>query len=216
MARMKKRLILTLSLTALGAGIHLTSHGQGAFTNLGFESPIPPLSGIMPAQQAIPGWSAHVPNGFIGYNTLTIGGSGLILHDRNSPFAQPLLHNYSLALINGDDESVAAVSQVGTIPVGTQSLRFLATSLTPVVSFGGTTLATQRVGGTARFHVLVADVSALAGQTGELRFSHTGMLDGISFSALPVPEPGAVLLLLCGAALLRVPVRSRLKREEKD
>ena len=70
------------------------------------------------------------------------------------------------------------------------------------MSFGGNPLATQRIGGTARFHVLAADVSALAGQSGELRFSQTGMLDGISFSTLPVPETNALWLLLAGGIVL--------------
>lgn len=171
---------------------------QGSFQNMGFENPIPPLAGIMWPQQAIPGWSAHSPGGDVGYNTLTLGGTALVLHDHNSPVVQPLLGNYSLALINGDEGGIAAVSQIGTIPVGSLSLRFLATSLTPVVSFAGNTLATQRVGGTARFQVLAADISSWAGQTGELRFSHTGMLDGISFSTVPVPEPHLIWLLLAG------------------
>ena len=175
---------------------------QGTFTNLGFESPILPLAGIMPPQQAIPGWSAYVPNGFVFYNSLTLGGTALVIHDASSPVFLPLISSYSLQLINGLDGEIAAVGQIGEIPIGSRTVRFVATSLTPVVSFGGNPIAIQQFGSTARFTAFAGDVSAFAGQSGELRFSQTGMLDGISFSALPVPEPGPAALFLAGAALV--------------
>ncbi len=37
-----------------------------------------------------------------------------------------------------------------------------------------------------------------AGQTGELRFLGTGLFDGVQFSTVPIPEPGAEVLLRSG------------------
>ena len=185
------------------------ANAQGTFTNLGFESPVLPLSGSMLPSQAVPGWLAYVPSGFIGYNTISLGGTSIILHDSNSPFRPALLGNFSLQLFNGLDGETAMVGQIEQIPTGSLSVRFVATSLSPAVSFGGTPVVVQQIGSTARFNLFAGDITSFAGQTGELRFSQTGMLDGISFSALPVPEPGAVVLLSVGAILLWTRLRQR-------
>jgi hypothetical protein len=57
------------------------------------------------------------------------------------------------------------------------------------------------------FGVYGADVSSLAGLTGELRFTglaprpfglNGALLDDINFSPIPVPEPGSLALLALG------------------
>lgn len=196
---------LTVILALFLATVSPAVRAQGSFQNLGFEQSLPPSESRW--WPDLMGWA---PNTVSHYNTISLGGASIILHDSKSEYAQPLLANYSLQLVNAwfplppGEIAVAEISQTGTIPMSAQSLRFLATSLTPVVSFGGNTLATQRIAGTARFHVLAADVSALAGRSGELRFSHTGLLDGISFSTAPVPEPHLIWLLLAGGVALFV------------
>ncbi len=203
-----RRLVVILGLflvTALQTG-----HAQGSFQNLGFEQSLPPSESRWWLD--LMGWA---PNTVSHYNTISLGGASIILHDSKSEYAQPLLGNYSLQLVNAwfplppSEIAVAEISQTGTIPMSAHSLRFLATSLTPVVLFAGSALTTQRIGGTARFHVLAADISSWAGQTGELRFGNTGMLDGISFSTVPVPEPHLIWLLLAGGMVLFVRRRHR-------
>lgn len=185
--------------------------GQGTFRNLGFEQSAPP------SQQSpwvdFGGW---FPDRVVsGYNTISLGGPGVILHDSNSSFAQPLLGNYSVQLVNAffplppGEISIAAIMQTGTIPSGSRSIRFIATSLAPVVSFGGNPMAVQRIGTSARFNLFAGDVTAFTGQLGDLRFSQTGMLDEIWFSTLPVPEPDVELLLLAGVTLVLARARSR-------
>lgn len=178
---------------------------QTGFTNLGFENPQLPLASVMPPQQAVPGWYVYVPNGCVFYNTMSLGGTALILHDRNSPIASPLIGNYSLELYDGVDGETAAVWQIGTIPLGAKSVRFVASSLDPVVSFGGHALVAERAIASPGFSLFAADISPFAGLTGELRFSHTGLFDQVFFSSLPVPEPRALwlLALATGIALRR-------------
>lgn len=158
------------------------------------------------------GWQAYP--GALAYNTISLGGAAVVLHDENSPYFSPLIGNYSAVLFNGiqppvGDGLIAEIGQTGTIPVGTLSLRFVATSLSPVVSFGGNAIAVQQVGSTARYNVFAGDISSFAGQTGELRFSQTGLFDQVTFSTVAVPEPATMALLLAGAVLLSVSRRLR-------
>ena len=82
------------------------------------------------------------------------------------------------------------------VPVNTMSLRFYVAQGTPEVYFAGQQLAPTVLGsGPGQASLYGADISAFAGLTGELRFSGSGILDAISFSTLPVPEPGVAALL---------------------
>jgi hypothetical protein len=75
-----------------------------------------------------------------------------------------------------------------------------------LVAFNGQNLSFQAIGAGANYTVYGADVSAYAGQTGELRFTapvqNTALLDNIQFSNLPVPEPGVFALSAFGALFL--------------
>jgi len=66
------------------------------------------------------------------------------------------------------------------------------------VSFNGLTLPRVPLGSTANYTVWGVDVSAYAGQTGELRFTapwlSAGVLDGIQFSLTAIPEPSVLAL----------------------
>ncbi|MCX6925460.1 MAG: hypothetical protein NT154_19965, partial [Verrucomicrobia bacterium] len=70
------------------------------------------------------------------------------------------------------------------------------------VSFGGQPLPLFTVGNTSSAIILGTDITALAGQTGELRFSGGGFLDNIQFSTQPIPEPGVFGLSALGALLV--------------
>jgi hypothetical protein len=59
--------------------------------------------------------------------------------------------------------------------------------------------------------ILGADISVFGGQTGELRFSGGGYFDNIQFSSEPIPEPGALGLLVLGALLLGWQLRRKYK-----
>ena len=161
-------------------------------------------------QQAIPGWSAYVSGGgFVGFNTVSLGGAVLILHDLNSPVHPAIVGNYSIWVADGLNGTTAAIGQSGIIPVDSQSLRFVATSLAPVVTFADTPIGLTIVNSTATYNVFAGDITALAGQTGELRFSQTGLFDQVTFSTLPVPEPGVIGLLLVGVTFLGIRIRRR-------
>ena len=126
----------------------------------------------------------------------------------------PLVGNFSIVLVNGAQPplgfgGIAEIAQTGTIPATSRSLRFVATSLAPVVTFADTPIGLTIVHTTATYNVFAGDITALAGQTGELRFSHTGLFDQVTFSSLPVPEPGVIGLLLVGATFLGIRIRRR-------
>jgi len=84
------------------------------------------------------------------------------------------------------------------------------------VTFGGQLLSLVELGTGPRYQVVGADISAFAGQTGELKFlmawpgtpgSRNGsFLDNIEFST--IPEPCALAVAGLGAALLALRPRS--------
>src|SRR3977135_3666785 len=74
------------------------------------------------------------------------------------------------------------------------------------VTFGAQTIPMFQLGSTADYVIWGGDVSALAGQTAELRFiglaNAGGYFDNIFFSIQPIPEPGTFGLSGLGALLL--------------
>ena len=141
--------MLKFWILALLADLHCCA--QGTFQNLSFENPIPPLipSGTA-IERAMPGWAAYLdtePVGLVFINGISLGGAAVSLRDLNSTTVLPLIGSYSADLFNGlpfgsgGDGRIASLGQTGTIPANSVSLRFVATSLSPVVTFGGTPLA---------------------------------------------------------------------------
>ncbi len=199
----------------------MDGRSQGTFVNLGFESPLIPLAGgpqVVSVADALPGWSSYLgdtPNGDVFFNANTpISGAAISVLGSDFLPTPSLAGNYSVELFNGrqlplGDGRIASLGQTGTIPANSLSLRFIATSLSPVVTFAGTPIGLSIVNSTATYNVFAGDITALAGQTGELRFSHTGMFDVVTFSTLPVPEPGTAVLLSVGAILLWTRLRQR-------
>ncbi len=176
-------------------------YSQGIFGNLNFEqvntnSPI-----------SIIGWTLY--SGAVGYNTVSLGGAAITVHDSNSLAFQPLQGNYSVFMQgSGAGPAVSvAMSQTGQIPANSLSLRFWADPRSNLeVTFGGTLIPMVRFASTANFDVFGEDISSFAGQAGELRFTGPansgGYFDNIFFSTQQIPEPIALGLFGLGALFL--------------
>ena len=98
-----------------------------------------------------------------------------------------------------------SIGQLGVIPAGSGSLRFLAAG--PIlVFFTGHSLPLQALGnGPNSSEIYGANISAYAGQYGQLLFQ-TGrggnVLDDISFSTQAIPEPSVLSILSLSAVIL--------------
>ena len=96
------------------------------------------------------------------------------------------------------------IAQSRTIPTGSQSIQFEAFAAAFYVTFAGHEIPLFEIGGSYSTNfVYGGDISAFAGQAGELRFTGTGYLDDIQFSTQPIPEPrvfclAALCVLLLG------------------
>ena len=86
---------------------------------LDFENPVLPLSvGFVPTSNGLPGWTAYQNNGqqsFIFYDTGSLGGAAISLHDSASGYFQPVQGNYSVFLqgSGGGPPRSAAIGQTG-------------------------------------------------------------------------------------------------------
>jgi len=204
---------LCLSLLALGGVWNVTG---SAFQDLDFERPgLPSVSpdGIwLSWSLAAPGWS-HPQGGdstFVYHKTPPNDhvGQFYFLADSASTQWPSLQGECSLVLVSGhynrnDANSPwvnAFIEQQGVIPEYTSSFQFMAAgdfsllvnaNPVPVTSLGG--------------YLYGADLSAYAGKSVDLRIMNTAtelqrplILDALSFSAQPVPEPSSLGLLALG------------------
>jgi hypothetical protein len=197
-------------------------YSQG-FVNLNFESPILPFSPefqTISANSALPGWSAYyISSGatnlttVVAYNAVSAGGAvvGLCDTNINNPSLLPLQGSYSV-LLQGSGfgtPTAASIGQTGQIPINALSLLFYQ-SLTVYglqASFNGHVIPLIQTGATSRYAIMGGDISAFAGQTGQLLFSAlpnagNALLDNIQFSSAPIPEPSAFALVVLGGLLL--------------
>src|SRR5262249_52988002 len=98
----------------------------------------------------------------------------------------------------------AAIGQTGQIPTNARSLIFWGYSTD--VSFGGQPLSLIVLSITPNYNIYGADISAFAGQTGQLLFTAQpqtlDIVDNIQFSSNPVPEPGTLGLFCIGGLLI--------------
>ena len=209
---MKKSTILLILILV---GIRHT-FAQG-FVNLDFESAN--LSGYtagsVPASNAIPGWTAYIGGVTltnINYDTRTGGGVDLL----DSGDLQGIY--WVMLEWDGLVNQYPAIGQTGTIPATAQSLIWWGSGQ-DVLSFNGQTLSFSLIGNGAHYGIFGADISAFAGQTGQLLFTSTGprtvgpsLIDNIQFSSSPIPEPSAVALILLGSVVF-IYVRRTHKRQ---
>ena len=221
---MKKNIIFLFVAALMNTG----GFAQG-FINLNFEAANVSAYGaepaVVPATNAIPGWTAYI-NGFeqnqIAFNSIALSNAAESLHGTNSSMT-PLQGKYSVLLQSGNFDSqngnYAAIGQTGQIPLSALSLLFWGNDLTGwKITFAGQVLVFSAVSSTANYTVYGANISAYAGQTGELLFSAIqypnpfgsfpptsqayGLIDNIQFSSTAVPEPSALALAVLGATLL--------------
>jgi hypothetical protein len=222
-----------LLLSALGAS------GQGTFQNLGFENTTLTVVLINPGypnpfydtNATVPGWtwSPHLNAGYsdptttVEFNSMTLDSAAVTLQGTNSPYATALAGNYSILLQGGSQflppeyPRGASIFQTGSIPTTAHSLVYLGGAALQV-SFNGQFLSPVALGTTPSYTIWGTDISAYAGQSGELRFAvpwlATSMLDGIQFSFSTVPEPSVLSLGFLGFVL--VPAIARWANQSRQ
>ena len=212
---------------AITAGIFVpvVLYAQTPFQNLDFEqATIIPIVGspYYPYQvetaDALLGWTTYQAGNIvtsIGYNTLAVGAALVSIHDTSDTYSSMyggvIDGNFTVLLqpsFPGAGMS-AAIGQTDVVPVNAQSVRFYANG--PIsVSFAGLPISLSVLGMGSNYTIYGGNISAFAGQSGELRFTANAIspsgwgtaLDDISFSRLPVPEPSVVGLLTLGSLLL--------------
>jgi hypothetical protein len=214
---MKKALTVALVIVVAAVCQHCLAQG---FMNLNFENArvvyvSPPA--IIDASNAIPRWSAYVGppdnptnSSSIGlsaifYNGVSIGGAIVSLEDTNAVFGPlPIQGTYSV-LLEGSSlaaATTASIGQIGTIPTNAQSIVFWGVAGGLQISFNGQPLSYTVTGSTPNYSIFGVDISAFAGQTGQLLFTASvqgsALLDNIQFSNQMVPEPGVFALAALG------------------
>jgi hypothetical protein len=194
------RSTLLIAAFVLGTG---RGFSQG-FVNLNFERGLT-------SSNTIPGWTAYV-NGSqvsqVAYNSMALDEPAVTLQGSNSTFLTPIQGNFSVLLQGGSVYAYgngSAIGQTGQIPIIAQSLIFWGGD--DYVSFNGQPLSivVLGTGSTPNYNIYGADISAFAGQTGQLLFTApklTGaVIDNIQFSSSPIPEPNVFALATIGALL---------------
>ncbi len=173
-------------------------YSQGTFVNLGFENPVLPLTPVnseVPITNGLPGWVGYIAGDQVDhvlYNTVSIGAAAISLQGPGS-LAPVLEGNYSAILqCSFGGLNSAAIGQTGQIPLDAQSLVFFEQNFGSLnVTFAGQPISLVRLGSGANYDIIGGDISAFAGQTGELRFitapNSSGVLDYIQFSNQVVP-----------------------------
>lgn len=198
--------------------------GAALFINLNFESgnfpdiPNGQFGTNEPVAKALPGWSAFIgvhPITEILHNNGTLGDPSVAIYGPTNFSGSVISGRLSLALFAGVNESTppddvgASISQTAVIPSGSLSILFKTTSASSTFGLfaSGNSLSLVPVFATNLYTIYGADISPYANQNTELKstvpfvpFPGNGMiLDDISFSTNPIPEPSTVgLVALAG------------------
>jgi hypothetical protein len=203
--------------------------GQG-FLNLNFESANPSgyvPGNTLPTSVAFPGWTAYYSSASgtniastVYYDGVSAGGAAIILEDSNAASGGPLplQGNFSVLLEGGNsifnppgEQYSASIGQTGTIPNTAKTLTFWGNIPGGMqITFNGQPLSFIDISNTLNYAIWGADISAYAGQSGQLLFTAPGglpntsggELDNIQFSSLPIPEPAEFALAVLGALIL--------------
>jgi hypothetical protein len=221
--------VATVALMIAGCvGLQTAARGQ-SFINMNFEGagqqPIVSNAVWLNWNVGAPGWG-HAGGGdsvFVYHNTpsSTVGQS-YFLADCDSTQYAPLDGSYSLVLLSGhsapyDSTSPwihAWIAQSGAIPAGTSSFEMLATGNFSV-SINSTAIQMINMGG----NLYGGNVAQFAGQTATLLIMNQSsqlnspvILDDLSFSAQPAPEPGSASLLALGSLATVIGYARRSRR----
>ena len=181
------------------------------FVNLNFENATfvsDPLSGYYPsavyASNAISGWTAYVagsPVADIFSNNVYLSGGCVTIVGTNWIFPR-IQGDYFIWLVGDHDSQYlnsAAIGQTAQIPLTARSLTFWGNVGLSDVSFNGQITGLSVIGSTANYNIYGANISAFAGQTGQLLFTTipggVDMIDNIQFSDSPIPEPSDISLI---------------------
>jgi len=184
--------------------------GQGTFQNLDFESakvPDVPISqgGLVYVTNGVPGWAIfpQITPGFMGHNTLPLGGAAVIIFGPQWPTNQILEGKYTVGLFHSTagQPTSALITQTGQVPGNAKSVRFYGGGFFDM-SFAGQQIPVVNLGEGSNYTVFGGDISAFAGQIGELQFVGNGFLDKIQFSDLAIPEPSVFALCMLGVIIL--------------
>jgi hypothetical protein len=214
--------LLSISLSAIYAA--LSTHAQGTFQNLNFESANPsgyPPNSDLSIASGLPGWSGFyggTQTSTLSYDGISTGGALISLVDDSVVFDafDPIQGSYSVYLFGGGNNPLlsATISQAGIVPAGTMSLVFDAkVSGSPfIVTLGGVTISMTAQQTFPTYTVYSGSIpSSFDGQFETLRFTEppaTGTqpsmfeLDDITFSPNTVPEPNTLALLVMGGVAL--------------
>lgn len=209
-----KRMINPLLLAFAQVAILISSaQGQGTvtFQNLDFEQasipnvPAGQIGADVATIAGAPGWTVYAHSDGLSestmlHNNLSLGSAAVAILGPSWSSSGILQGSYML-LLQASWPGMAvkpAIAQTGTIPATAGSVLYSSKTLhgMPSVSFAGQTLPVSILGGSQESgYTLSADLSAFAGQTGELRFFGDGYLDDIRFSSVPEPSAGGLLAL---------------------
>jgi len=210
--------ICNLSMATLFLSVSYSAQSQGAFVNLDFEQANVP---VVPSGQfgsdvlstdGVPGWTTYMGGGQVNtilHNNVTLSAAEIALFGPDWSPSQILQGSYSLlvAASRAGPAITSAIAQVGQVPQSAMSLVFfLGPADSLGVAFAGQQIPLVQIGSAANYKILAGDISAFAGQTGELRFTAPlgggGLLDSIEFSTQSIPEPSVFGLLALGVITL--------------
>jgi hypothetical protein len=202
------------------------------FVNLNFESANAAgySPGSIPVSNAIPGWSAYisgVAQSSVLYDSETGSDPAVSLQDTNNFYSinqgaySVLLQGQFNPSHNAIYTNSVAIGQTGLVSSFAETLVFSA-SITVggpylanlQLTFNGQTLNYVSIGSESSYTVYGADISAFAGQTGQILFTvpynGSALLDNIQFSTAPTPEPSGLALTALGVVAGLIRTRKRL------
>jgi hypothetical protein len=195
-------------------------NSQG-FVNLNFESTTLASNGTpstVATTVGLPGWNASIggiSQSTILYNNGTLGNSAVAIQGYANSLTPVIAGTFSASLTAGATGN-ASISQTGLIPANTLSLLFESYTTgnglpTLSVTVNGQNISISPLLTTANYTLYGGDISIFAGQTANLAFTAVSnypqgfgyyVLDEISFSTNPVPEPSTLGLTALGGLLL--------------
>jgi len=216
----KTNLISVVCSAAAYISLAVSTCAQSSFQNLSFESarlffdPSVPV-GYNPvnATNAFRGWTIYGGFTYPGvlYNNEALDSASISLLSTNYEFGLPGFASgafyVKLRGASFDLTQIPAIGQTAQIPVSAISLTLIA-YYPPNVTFQGQPIPLVNMGNFGNYYaeyysIYGGDVSAYAGQVGELRFSSGfSYFDNIRFSTQPIPEPSGLSLFVFSSLLL--------------